>query len=144
MSVPRALIPADVYHLFCIVTLICKNMHIWFLIPHINQINRLTQGQLIILWFHASDGSFLWLRSSCDGLDDLGTKICLHPNVATLKVFGHLASLSKISFESSSLGHLQIRQIPWSRIPNTKPYIITAIYFRISEDIVSHTGLINI
>ena len=72
---------------------------------------------------------------------NLGTKICLHLNVVTLKVFGHLASLSKISFESSSLGHLQITM---KRIPNIQPYINTAIYFKIGEDIVSHTGLINI
>ena len=52
----RFIIPAQSDHFFCLVTRICDNMHIWFLIPHINQINSQTQGQLISLWLNSCIG----------------------------------------------------------------------------------------
>ena len=52
----RFIIPAQSYHFFCMVTKMCNNMHIWFLIPHINQINSQTQGQLISLWLNSCIG----------------------------------------------------------------------------------------
>ena len=52
----RFIISTLAHHFFCLVTKICNNMHIWFLIPHINQINSETQGQLISLWLNLCIG----------------------------------------------------------------------------------------
>ena len=52
----RFIISTLAHHFFCLVTKICNNMHIWFLIPHINQINSQTQGQLISLWLNSCIG----------------------------------------------------------------------------------------